>query len=75
MVWDRNLLPASDETKAANLPRDNSEKLAQCWIGQESGLRVVVGNYQRSSKAGQIKSINRHEISEILEAMAEYLTM
>lgn len=73
MVSHHNLLPSSDGAKAVNSPINDVE-LTQCWIGEESGLRIAIGNYQRGSLTGQIRSMNRKEIGEVLEAMVEYLT-
>ncbi|MDZ4877091.1 MAG: hypothetical protein CLLPBCKN_006526 [Chroococcidiopsis cubana SAG 39.79] len=74
MVSHQNLLPASDGALATNLPMGGEAELPQCWIGEGIGIRVTVGNYQRSSLTGQIRSINCKEMSEILKAMADYLS-
>lgn len=73
MVLHQNLLPASDGAEAANLPMSDRAELAQYWIGEGLGIRVAVGNYQRSSLTERVRSVNRKEIGEILEAMAECL--
>lgn len=73
MVLHQNLLPASDGAEAANLPMGDRAELAQYWIGEGLGIRVAVGNYQRSSLTERVRSVNRKEIGEILEAMAECL--
>lgn len=70
MVSHHDLLSASDGEEAANLPMGDKMGLAQCWIGEGLGLRIVIGNYQRSSLTRQIRSMNCKEIGEILEAVA-----
>ncbi|PSB42696.1 hypothetical protein C7B80_26715 [Cyanosarcina cf. burmensis CCALA 770] len=72
MVWDCDLLPASDGEEAANLPMGDEVELNQCWIGEGLGMRVAIGNYQRSSLTRQIANMNYKEIGEILEVVAEY---
>ncbi|MGL5925120.1 hypothetical protein [Chroococcidiopsis sp.] len=74
MVSHHNLLPASDGEEVANLSMDDEAGLAQCWIGEGLGMRIAIGNYQRSSLTGQIRSMNCKEIGEILEVMAECLS-
>jgi hypothetical protein len=74
VVLHQNLIPASGEAIAADLPMDDKVELAQCWIGEGIGIRVAIGNYQRSSLTGQVRSMNWKEIEEILEAMADYLS-
>jgi hypothetical protein len=67
---ERDLLSASDEMIAADSPMDDEVGLTQCWIGEESGLRIAIGNYQMGSLTGQVRGMNWQEIGEILEAMA-----
>lgn len=74
MVSHHDLLAASDGAEAANLPMGDEVGLPQCWIGEGLGMRVVIGNYQRSSLTKQIANMNCKEIGEILEVVAEYLS-
>lgn len=74
MVLHQNLLPASDGALATNLPMGDEKGLSQCWIGEGIGIRIAVGNYQKSCLTGQIRSMNCKEMSEILKAMADYLS-
>jgi hypothetical protein len=74
VVLHQNLLPSSDGVGADNLHMGEEERLPQCWIGEGIGIRVTVGNYQRSCLTGQITSMNCKEMSEILNAMADYLS-
>ncbi|MGL5923354.1 hypothetical protein [Chroococcidiopsis sp.] len=76
MVSRHNLLTSFDRAEAADLPIGEGDRagLPQCWIGEGLGMRVAIGNYQRSSLTGQIRSMNGKEIGEILEAMAGCLS-
>lgn len=74
MVSRYNLLTSFDGVEAANLPMGDEVGLPQCWIGEGLGMRVAIGNYQRSYLTKQIANMNYKEIGEILEVVAEYLS-